>query len=163
VGGSGGGGGYSGGHVVYGSHGYGVELTGRRHGFDASGPDFYVLKLEGADGFAEEGGFLVLGFGQGYTDFGVEEGYGKAGEACSRAQIEEGVWESLGRAYALAGEEAFAEVAADYLLGVADGGEVGAGVPLEEEIQVSGEPGHHILRWGDREVGRQELGDLGFR
>ena len=92
VGGSGGGGGYGGGHVVYGSHGYGVELLGIRHGFDAGGPDFYVLKVEGADGFAEEGGFLVLGFGQGYRDGGVEEGYREAWESCSGAQVEEGVW-----------------------------------------------------------------------
>jgi hypothetical protein len=85
VGGSGGGGCYGKGHIVYGSHGYGVELAGGRHGFCAGGPDFYVLEVEGADGFAKEGGFLVLGLGQGYADFWMQEGYGKAGEACSRA------------------------------------------------------------------------------
>jgi hypothetical protein len=42
----------------------------------------------------------------------------------------------------LASEEAFAEVAADDVFGVADGGEVGAGVPLEEEVEIGGEPGH---------------------
>jgi hypothetical protein len=39
----------------------------------------------------------------------------------------------------LSGEEAFAEVAADDLFGIADGGEIGAGVPLEEEMEVSRE------------------------
>jgi hypothetical protein len=34
------------------------------------------------------------------------------------------------------GEEAFAEVAGDDILGVADGGQVDAGVPAEEYIDV---------------------------
>ncbi len=48
----------------------------------------------------------------------------------------------------LGGEEAFAEVAADYLLRVADGGQIGAGVPFEEEIQVGGEMGEDGGRRG---------------
>ncbi len=36
---------------------------------------------EGADSFAEEGGFLVLGCGQGDMDLGAEEGDGEAGES----------------------------------------------------------------------------------
>jgi hypothetical protein len=39
----------------------------------------------------------------------------------------------------MGGEEAFSEVATDDFLWVADGGEVGASVPLEEEIEVDGE------------------------
>ncbi len=157
MGGSGDGSGYGGGHVVYGSHSYGVELADWRHGFYAGGPDFYVLKGEGADGFAEEGGFLVLGFSKGHADFRMEQGYGEAGEACSGTQVEEGVaW-----AYVLGGEEAFAEVAADDLFGVANGGEVGAGVPFEEEIEVEGELGEDFGRDG-REVRGQEGLDCGF-
>lgn len=73
------------GHVVYGSHGYGVELAARRHGFNSGRPDFCVLKGEGADGFAEKCRFLILGFREGYAHFGVKDGYGEAGEACSGA------------------------------------------------------------------------------
>jgi hypothetical protein len=43
VGGSGLGGGYSGGHVVYGAEGYGVEVAGRRERFGTIGPDFNVF------------------------------------------------------------------------------------------------------------------------
>jgi len=66
----------------------------------------------------------------------TEKGDGKAGEASSGSKIEEGagVWVEV-----TGGEEAFSEVATDDFLGIADGGEVGAGVPLEEEIEVSGE------------------------
>ena len=45
------------------------------------------------------------------------------------------------------GEEALAEVAADDVFGVADGGEVGAGVPLEEQVEVGGELGVEF-GWG---------------
>ncbi len=44
--------------------------------------------------------------------------------------------------------------------GVADGGEVGAGVPLEEEIEIGGELGEDFGRWG--EVGGEEVGYCGF-
>ncbi len=140
---SGFGGGESGFHVVDGAEGDGVELAAGGHGFDAAGPDF-GLEGEGADGFAEEGGFFVLGFGEGDVDVGAEEGDGEAGKACSGAEVEEGLGvggEMVG------GEEAFAEVAADDLFGVADGGEVGAGVPFEEEVEVGGELGEEVARW----------------
>ncbi len=42
------------------------------------------------------------------------------------------------------GEEALAEVAADYLFRISDGSEVGASVPLQEEVEVDGELGDEI-------------------
>ncbi len=158
MGGSGLGSGEGGGHVVYGAEGYGVELLGGRQGFDPVRPDV-GCETEGSDYFAEESRLFVLGFGEGYLDFGAEQGYGEAGEAGSRAEVEEGGGAGI---EVLGGEEAFAEVAADDLLWVADSGQVGAGVPLEKEVQVGGEPGHHVLRRRDREVGGEELGDLDF-
>ena len=59
-------------HLVDGSEGDCVELAFWGHGFDATRPDF-GLEGEGADSFAEEGGFLVLGFGEGDVDVGAEE------------------------------------------------------------------------------------------
>jgi hypothetical protein len=50
-----------------------------------------------------------------------------------------------------AGEEGLAEVALDDFFGVADGGEVGAGVPLEEEIEIGGELG--VEGSGEGDVG----------
>jgi hypothetical protein len=58
------------------------------------------------------------------------------------------------------GEEAFSEVAADYLFGIADGGEVGAGVPLVEEIEVEGELVVERGRRGVKKIGGEESGDL---
>ena len=97
-------------------------------GFGAGGPDLGG-KGECADGLAEEGGFLVLGFGEGDAPGGVEELDGEAGEAGSGAKVEEGGFEGL-RGKLEAGEEGFAEVALDDGFRVADGGEVGAGVSI---------------------------------
>ena len=114
-----------------------IETPCGRHGFHPIRPDLGG-EVQSADDLAQEGGFLVLGFGEGDGDLGAEEGYGEAWEAGSGAEVEQrrGVGVKVA-----GGEEAFAEVAADDLFGVADGGEVGTGVPLEEEVEVSGELG----------------------
>ncbi len=57
------------------------------------------------------------------------------------------------------GEEALAEVAADDLFGVADGGQVGAGVPLEQEIEIKGELGAERGR-GCGEIRGEEVCDV---
>jgi len=134
VGGARSGGGEGSGHVVDGAEGDGVELTGGGHGFYAVEPDF-GWEVEGADCFAEEGGLFVLGFGQSDLNVRAEESDGKAGKAGPGAEVEEGggVGVEMG-----GGEEALAEVAADDLLGIADGGEIGASVPLEEQIEIGG-------------------------
>ena len=54
------------------------------------------------------------------------------------------------------GEEAFAEVAGDDVFGVADGGEVDAGVPAEKYIDV----GRYIAQLGGGEDGRFLAGPL---
>jgi len=61
----------------------------------------------------------------------------------------------------LAGEEALAEVGADDGFWVADGGEVGAGVPLEEEIEVGTKLVNSGICNGVKEIGSQELADAG--
>jgi hypothetical protein len=143
-------------HVVDGAEDDDVELAAERHGFYAGGPDF-GLQAEGTDDFAEEGGLFVLGFGEGDGELGVEELDGESGESGTGAEVEEG----RGGSDVLGSEEAFAEVAADDLFGVADGGEVGAGVPLEEEVEISGELGEEGFgqTWG---VGGEEGSDFGF-
>jgi len=86
--------------------------------------------------FAEEGGFLVLGFGEGYGDLGAKEGDGDAGKAGSAAEVEE-----IGNVFRqeLGTKDGFEEVAAEDAFFVPDGGEVGFGVPLLEEGEVGGE------------------------
>jgi hypothetical protein len=88
----------------------------------------------------------------------MEEGDGDAGKAGSGAEVEEGFGLGVDM---LRGEEAFAEVTADDLFGVTDGGEVGAGVPLEKKVEVEGEFGDQI-RGMIGHVGGQERGDGGF-
>ena len=118
------------------------------------GPDLGG-EMEGADGFVEEGGLFGAGLGQGDLDFGAEELDGKAGEAGAGTVVEEGgAGAEVG-----GGEEALAEVAADDVLGGADGGEVEAGVPLENEVEIGEELGGE--RGGDGGVGGEE-GGKGF-
>jgi hypothetical protein len=50
-------------HFVDGTEGDAVEFL--TQGFSAAAVDF-CIQTEGADGFAKEGGFFVLGFGEGY-------------------------------------------------------------------------------------------------
>ena len=85
-------------------------------------------------------------------EIGEEKLDGEAGESGSAAEVQQGFcWGEMG-----GGEEAFAEVAADDLFGVADGGEVGAGVPLEEQVEVEGELGENC-RWEGPGIGRVGL------
>jgi hypothetical protein len=147
-------------HVVYGAESNDVKEAVGGEGFGAGCPDFGG-KGEGADDFAEEGGLFVLGFGEGDAPGGVKELDGEAGEAGSGAKVEEGGFGGL-RGKLEAGEEGFAEVALDDGFRVTDGGEVGAGVPLEEEVEVEGEMGVEGFWDGSGvEVGGQEGGDAG--
>jgi hypothetical protein len=125
-------------HIVHGSKGDCFELPGWGKGFGAGSPDFYVREVESANGFAEEARFFVLRFGEGDLDIGAQQGDREAGKAGSGAEVEKSssFFGEMG-----GGEEAFAEVPADYLFGVPDGGEIGAGVPFEEKVEVSGELG----------------------
>jgi hypothetical protein len=122
-------------HIVHRTQGDYVEALGGGHSLYAVGPD---LGGEGevANDLTEECSFFVLGFGESDLNVRTEKGDGKAGEASSGSEVEEGagVWVEV-----TGGEEAFSEVATDNFLGVADGGEVGTGVPLEEKIEVNGE------------------------
>ena len=139
-----------------------METSIHRHIFDAVGPDF-GFEVESADGFAEERCFFSLGFGQGDLERGEEELDGEAGEAGAGAEVEES---SSGRKKRLdvdASEQAFAEVAADDFFRFADGGEVGAGVPAQEDVEVEAEVRVEGRRYGCAgEVGFEERGDLGF-
>ena len=127
------GGGDGGGHVVDGSEGDAVELLLEL--FGAGGVDL-GFEIHRSDGFAEEGGFLVLGFSECYVDLGADEGDGDAGKAGAGAEIEQGVdvgGEGCGA------EDGFEKVTAKNAFFIADGGEVGFGIPFQEEGQVSGE------------------------
>jgi len=92
------------------------------------------------------------------VDAWSQEGDRETGKAGSGAEVQES-----GGAFGemAGGEEAFSEVAADDLFRVADGGEVGVGVPLEEEVEIEGELGDEARR-DVGEIGAQELVDCGF-
>jgi hypothetical protein len=141
------------GHVVHSAKGDGVELAGGGHGFDAAGPHFRG-ESEGADGLAEESSLFVLRFGEGDLNVGPKEGDREAGEAGPGAEVEKCEY---ARVEVTRGEETLAEVAADDLFGIADGGEIGAGIPFEEKIEISSEAGEEVGR-GIGKIRCQEIG-----
>ena len=133
-------------HVVDGAEGDAVEADLQ---FLCAGAVDLYLDGKCTDGLAEEGGFLVLGFGEGDGDLGTEDGDGQAWEAGPGTEVEEGVdvcWQGSGT------EDGLKEVAAEYAFFLANGSEVGAGVPFLEEGQVGGEPlrGFRVQRIGAR-------------
>jgi hypothetical protein len=146
-----------------------MERAGRGHGFDAAGPDFRG-QGEGADDLTEEGGLFILGFGERDVNVRAKESDGEAREAGPGAEVQK--CESAGGRVAgiqvrgiqvrgiqvTRGEETLAEVAADDLFGIADGGQVGARIPFEEETEVSREPWEK----SDREVGKIRLQEIGY-
>jgi hypothetical protein len=80
------------GEVLYGSEGYYVE-GGRGQGFSAGVLYIDVGQCKGAGYFAQEGGFLLVGFDQGESDVGGPEFYGDAGEAGAGAEVgDSGFW-----------------------------------------------------------------------
>jgi hypothetical protein len=132
---------------------------GGGEGFGADVLYIDVRQCKGAGEFAEEGGFLLIGFDQGEGDVRGPELDGDAREAGARAEVCEAGFglRALGfgnvnvkifhhrghrgrhrveREEVASGEEGFAEVAGDDFFLVADGGEVDASVPAEEYIDV---------------------------
>jgi hypothetical protein len=115
-----------------------VEGFGERFGTGVLYID--VRQCKGAGDFAEEGGFLVVGFDQGEGDVWGPEFEGEAGESCAGAEVGDAggkfnIFNHRGhrgrhRVEEAGGEERFAEVAGDDVFGVADGGQVDAGVPV---------------------------------
>jgi hypothetical protein len=127
--------------ALHGAEGYYVEGGGE--GFGAGVLYIDVCQCKGAGDFAEEGGLLVVGLDQSERDVRGPELDGEAGESGAGAEVGDrikgfhhrGHREHRGEEVA-GGEEALAEVAGDDFFGVADGGEVDAGVPAEEYIDV---------------------------
>jgi len=119
--------------VFYGAEGY--YVGGRVGvGFGASGEYIDVRQCESSNDFAQERRFLLVGLDQGCVDKGGPHFYGEAGESGSGADVDEasGSRGGLGLEEVAGGEEGFAEVAGYDFFGLADGGEVDAGVPAEE-------------------------------
>jgi hypothetical protein len=107
------------------------------HGFDTIRPDL-GREIEGANNLAQKRRFFVLGFGQGDLDLRAEKRDGNSREAGSRSEVEKSG--SIGIDMAR-GKDAFAEVPADDLFGVADRSQVRAGIPFKQEIEIEGELG----------------------
>jgi len=141
--------------------------------------DFRQCKA--ADYFTEEGGFFLAGLDQGQGDFGRPEFDGDSGEAGTRAKVgytecraslrrtDEGGCPhlSITREEVASQKEALAEVAVYDCFFAADGGEVDAGVPTLEYIDVR----RYIVvervvgRWalvaGVLQEGFEQFGDAG--
>jgi hypothetical protein len=127
------------------------------HGFDTIRPDLGG-EIEGANNLPQKTCLFVLGFGKGDLDLRAEKRDGNSREASSGSEVEQsgGLGIEMAR-----GKEAFAEVPADDLFGVADRSQVRAGVPFEKEIEIEGELGEES-GWGVQEVWCEEFRDFGF-
>lgn len=117
-------------HVIDGAEGDAVEALGE--GFGAGGVDA-GMEAEGADGYLKEGGFLRLGFSEGDGERGAADGDGDARQAGSGAEVEEG-GKACGQS--AGGGDGFEKMAAEDRFRIADGSQIDAGAPVEEERQV---------------------------
>jgi hypothetical protein len=131
--------------VFYGSEGYYFgtgEIGASGQDFGSVGDYIDVCQCKCAGCFAEEGGFLVIGFDQCQVDQRGPEFEGKGGESGAGADVEDagrtvvsGQWSVVSTAFReeVAGqEEGLAEVAGYDFFWMADGGQVDAGVPAEQ-------------------------------
>ncbi len=91
-----------------------------------------VFKPRVRDSFAEKGGLLILGLSQCYLQIRKQKLDGQAREASAAPEVQK----CLSRRELSGSEQALAEMTTDDLFRVTDGGEIGMGVPLEEEIEV---------------------------
>ena len=136
--------GEDGGEMFYGSEGYYFgtrEVGAGGQDFGSVGDYIDVGKCKCAGHFAEEGGFLVIGFDQRQVDVLGPEFQGKGGESGAGADVEDvgrtvvsgqGSVASIAFWEEMAGqEEGLAEVAGYDFFWVADGGQVDTGVPAQ--------------------------------
>ena len=145
--------------------------------FGAGGGYLHVRQRQGADYFAEECGFLVIGFDERERDVRSVEFDGESGEAGAGAEVGEmKIFHHRGhgghggrreRENMAGGEEGFSEVAGEDFFGIADSGEVDACVPAQEQIEVGGDVAVKsvVCRLsvvvGARCEGLEQRGDLG--
>ncbi len=130
--------------------------------FRASGEYIDIHQCKCADHFAQERGFLLVGFNERDMQIRSPDFDGEAGEAGAGAKVDEvasprppmlgqnGILirragrglagaeprPHTGREEAAGGKQGFAEVASDNFFGGADGGEVDARIPAEKYIDV---------------------------
>jgi len=122
-----------------------------------------VCQCKCANDFSQKRDFLVIGLDQGDSDTGRPDLHGDAGEAGAGADVEdEGVW--AGVCFTLEevarGEYGFAEVTSDDFVGSANSGEIDAGIPAQQKIDVR----RYMIELGRSEVRGfekrlQEFGD----
>jgi len=125
-----------------------VERGVGGEGFGTAGEYIDVRQCKGTDKFTQEGGFLVVGLDQSERDVRGPELEGYAGEAGAGADVGDGgtgqIFQHRGHRgrrgnageQMAGGEEGFAEVAGDDFFRVADRGQVDAGIPAEEYIDI---------------------------
>jgi len=130
--------------VFHGSEGYYFgtgEVGAGGQDFGSVGDYIDVGQCKRAGHLAEEGGFLVIRFDQREIDVRGPEFEGKGGESGAGADVEDagrtvvsGQWSVVSTAFweeVACQEEGLAEVAGYDFFGMADSGQVDAGIPAE--------------------------------
>lgn len=104
-----------------------------RHLFGAGGNYIDICQCKGAANFAEKRCLLLLGFNEGHVNRRSPDLNRNTGEAGAGSEVEKpvvGCWVwGIGREQMTSGEEGFAEVTGHNFFGIADGGEIDAGIP----------------------------------
>lgn len=153
--------------------------AGSRHGFGAGGAYIDSCQYKSADDFAEKRGPLVIGFDEGDGEFRDAEFDGNAGKTGAGAYVGQGHGRGCGcRAWpgrtaesgclyltgkdVTRGEEAFTEVAGYDLVGIADCGQVHAGVPAQKYIDVYRYMSEKMRRVAYPHEWGQQFGDAGL-
>ena len=125
-------------HLVHGAEGDGVELAVRARDLLTRAAHTSTLATPRVRTVSRRKvAFLFWDSARVTSISGRRSAMGRPGKPAARAEVEQG----SGGAEIRRGEEAFAEVAADDLFRIANGGEVGAGVPLEQKVEIGGELG----------------------
>lgn len=141
------------------AHGDQGRSLGERFGADVE--DGEAGEVEGASDFAQEGGFFAVALDEGELEAGRPVLDGQAGESGAAAEIEELVL-GVARAEVAGGEERLAEVALDHGFGRAQGGEVHALVPADEEREMDGDGiEQKIVEFGGRDEGCEQSAEGG--
>ena len=111
-----------------------------------------ICQCKAADHLPQKSRLLVVRLDQGEVDGGRPEFEGQAGKAGPGADVNTVVGRRssvVSGEQVAGGKQRLSEVAGDDLLGIADGGEVDAGVPAEKYIDVR----RYIIQLGGRELG----------
>ena len=143
-----------------------VELLDGTHGDQAGAlrerlgagvEDGKAGELKGSSDLAEEGCFLAVALDERELKAGSPVLHRQAGKAGATAEIEDFLLRVAGEELA-GGEERLAEMTEHHLLGCAQGGEIHALIPADEQIEMDADGGEQgVIEFGGGDKRREQV------